>query len=62
MKQRSSQEFQKFDQMMGELLKVPHSEIKQKLDQEKAEKKKKRPRRTKKPTEPGASRDSGVGT
>jgi hypothetical protein len=32
-------EFQNFDTTMGQLLKVPHSEIKAKLDAEKAEKK-----------------------
>jgi hypothetical protein len=48
-----SKEFEKFDQMMGELLKVPHSEIKKKLDAEKAEKAKK----TKKPKTSGASQE-----
>lgn len=35
---KRSKEFENFDQAMGELLKVPHSEIKKKLDAEKAEK------------------------
>ena len=38
----ASEEFKKFDRMMQELMHVPHSEIKAKLDAEKAEKKKKR--------------------
>lgn len=37
-----SKEFEKFDRAMEELLKVPHSEIKKKLDAEKAEKAKKK--------------------
>ena len=51
-----TREFQKFDQMMGELLKVPHSEIKKKLEQEKAEKQKRK--KAKKPSESSSSRDS----
>jgi hypothetical protein len=35
---KQSEEFKKFDRAMDELLKVPHSEIKKKLDAEKAEK------------------------
>lgn len=35
-------EFEKFDRAMGQLLSVPHSEIKKKLDAEKEEKKRKR--------------------
>jgi len=35
---RKSKEFQKFDAMMTTLLAVPHSQIKAKLDAEKAEK------------------------
>jgi hypothetical protein len=35
---KRSKEFENFDHAMGELLKVPHSEIKKKLDAEKAEK------------------------
>jgi hypothetical protein len=49
-----SKEFKQFDQMMGELLKVPHGEIKKKLEQEKAEKAKKR-----KPKKTSASRERG---
>jgi hypothetical protein len=45
-----SKEFQKFDQMMGELLKVPHSELKKKLDQEKEEKQKRKRKAAKKPS------------
>ena len=44
---RSSKEYENFDQTMQKLLKVPHSEIKAKLDAEKKEKKK-RPRARKK--------------
>ncbi len=57
---RESTEFQNFDNMMGELLKVPHSEIKKKLDQEKAEKQKRK--KAKKTSESSASRDSGGDT
>lgn len=35
---KRSKEFDRFDHAMGELLKVPHSEIKKKLDTEKARK------------------------
>jgi hypothetical protein len=56
-----SPEFKKFDDAMGQLLKVPHSEIKAKLDAEKAEKKA-RKKRAKKTTERDVSRDSGDGT
>jgi hypothetical protein len=37
-----SKEFEKFDYAMEQLLKVPHSEIKKKLDAEKAEKRKRK--------------------
>lgn len=37
-----SKEFEKFDRAMGELLKVPHSEIKKKLEAEKAEREKRK--------------------
>jgi len=42
-----SKQFEKFDRAMRELIKVPHSEIKAKLDAEKKAKKRKR-RRAKK--------------
>ncbi len=35
---KKSREFEKFDRTMEQLLKVPHSEIKAKLEAEKAEK------------------------
>jgi hypothetical protein len=38
---KKDSEFQKFDKTMTQLLKVPHSEIKEKLDKEKADKGKK---------------------
>jgi hypothetical protein len=38
---KCSNEYEKFDRMMRELIKVPHSEIKAKLDAEKAAKTKK---------------------
>ena len=50
--QNKNQEFQNFDRTMRKLMSVPHSEIKAKLDAEKAAKKRK-PKRT------SASRDSG---
>ena len=39
---KQNQEYDKFDQVMRKLMKVPHSEIKAKLDAEKAAKEKKR--------------------
>jgi hypothetical protein len=39
---KKSPEFAKFDHAMEQLLKVPHSEIKKKLDAEKAEKQKRK--------------------
>jgi hypothetical protein len=39
-------EFQKFDATMRELLKVPHSEIKAKLDEEKQAKKRKKSKKS----------------
>jgi hypothetical protein len=57
---RKTSEFEKFDRAMGELLKVPHSEIKKKLDAEKAEKRKRKA--AKKPSVSSASRDSDGGT
>lgn len=53
---KKSTEFQKFDDMMTKLLAVPHSEVKAKMDAEKAAKKamkKRKPKRT------FASRESG---
>jgi hypothetical protein len=38
----ANKEFEKFDRAMRELIKVPHSEIKAKLDAEKKAKKRKR--------------------
>lgn len=37
-----SEEFERFDETMSALLKIPHSEIKAKLDAEKAKKQKKK--------------------
>ena len=48
---KSSKEYQRFDEAMGQLLKVPHSEIKKKLDQEKAEKQQRKKSKTKKEKE-----------
>jgi hypothetical protein len=39
-------EYQNFDRTMRQLMKVPHSEIKAKLDEEKAAKKRKKVRRS----------------
>jgi hypothetical protein len=55
-----SSEFERFDRAMGELLKVPHSEIKKKLDAEKEEKRKRKA--AKKTTSRAVSRDSGGDT
>jgi len=57
---KKSQEFDRFDRAMDELLKVPHSEIKKKLDAEKEEKRKRKA--AKKTTSRAASRDSDGGT
>ena len=54
---KKTSEFEKFDKTMDALLRVPHSEIKAKLEAEKAAKQKKRKSKT------SASRDkSGEGT
>jgi hypothetical protein len=45
--QRTSREYKNFDRTMRELIKVPHSEIKAKLD---AEKRAKQKRKAKKPS------------
>lgn len=39
---KKTAEFEKFDRAMEQLLKVPHSEIKKKLDAEKQEKRKRK--------------------
>jgi hypothetical protein len=39
---KNSEEYEKFDRTMRELIKVPHSEIKAKLDAEKTAKKRKK--------------------
>jgi hypothetical protein len=44
MKKRS--EYDNFDRTVGELLKVPHSEIKAKLDEEKRAKKRKKSKKS----------------
>jgi hypothetical protein len=41
---KTSNEYDKFDRVMTTLLKVPHSEIKAKLDAEKAAKQKRSPK------------------
>ena len=56
-----TKEFKRFDDAMERLLKVPHSEIKAKLDAEKAAKKA-RKKRAKKSSGRGVSRDSGGDT
>ena len=56
---RKGKEFENFDRAMEQLLKVPHSEIKAKLDAEKAAKADKK-RKAKKPSASGhASNDKG---
>jgi hypothetical protein len=45
-KQKASAEYDKFSRTMGELLKVPHGEIKAKLDAEKTAKKRKKARKS----------------
>jgi hypothetical protein len=41
-KSDQSEEYDRFNNLMGNLLKVPHSELKEKLDEEKEEKKKRK--------------------
>ena len=48
-----TRDFRKFDAAMEELLKVPHSEIKKKLDAEKEEKLKRKAEKKKKQSEHG---------
>jgi hypothetical protein len=43
---KDNAEFDRFDQTMRELMKVPHSEIKAKLDAEKRAKKRKKARKS----------------
>jgi len=43
---RNKSEYSKFSDLMGELIKVPHSEIKAKLDAEKKAKKRKKARKS----------------
>jgi hypothetical protein len=43
---KKSKEYENFERTMTELLKVPHSEIKAKLDAEKAAKKRKEPKKS----------------
>ncbi len=40
------EDVKRFDKLIGKLLKVPHSEIKNKLEKEKEEKKRKKPKRS----------------
>jgi hypothetical protein len=42
---KKTKQFEQFDRAMDELLKVPHSEIKKKLDAEKEEKRKRKARK-----------------
>jgi hypothetical protein len=44
---RKNTEYEKFDHTMRQLMKVPHSEIKAKLDEEKAAKAEKKQKKTK---------------
>jgi inner membrane protein involved in colicin E2 resistance len=46
MKPKHSEEFEKFDQVMGGLLAVPYSELQKKLEQEKREKAKHKKKRS----------------
>ena len=57
---KKSIEYKNFDRAMEQLLKVPHSEIKKKLEAEKEEKRKRKA--AKKTTGRAASRDSDGGT
>jgi hypothetical protein len=52
-------EFENFDRMMHDLIKVPHSEIKAALDAEKKAKEKKKKRKAKKPSALGRVANDG---
>jgi hypothetical protein len=52
-KEKTSEEYDRFNDLMGNLLKVPHSELKEKLDEEKKEKKRKREVTTKEDDQQG---------
>jgi hypothetical protein len=52
---KSSEEFEVFDRTMRKLIQVPHSEIKAKLDAEKADKQRRKKRKAKE--QPSASED-----
>jgi hypothetical protein len=43
---KEKDEYENFDHMIRELLKVPHSDIKRKLDEEKAAKKRKKSKKS----------------
>lgn len=54
-----NQEFEKFDRAMSELLKVPHSAVKTKLDAEKAAKERRKKRKAKASASDRAASDKG---
>ncbi len=43
---KTESEFDRFENLVKQIIKVPHSEIKAKLDAEKREKKRKKPRKS----------------
>lgn len=57
MKQKHSEEFQKFDEVMGGLLAVPYAELQKKLEEEKRAKAQKKKRRSTSSTASRASSD-----
>jgi hypothetical protein len=56
---KRNEEFRKFDDTMTQLLKVSHSEIKEKLDAEKTAKRKPSPSRTRKTAKQNPAINSG---
>jgi inner membrane protein involved in colicin E2 resistance len=55
MKEKQSEEFRKFDKVMGGLLAVPYRELQQKLEEEKRAKAKQKKRRTTSPASHASS-------
>jgi hypothetical protein len=55
---KSSEEYDRFNDLMGNLLKVPHSELKEKLDEEKEEKKRKKESKASSSASPDPAEDA----
>jgi hypothetical protein len=59
---KHSEEFKKFDEVMGGLLAVPYRELQKELAKEQKKKARKKKREAKNSTSRGVSRDSGGGS